>query len=82
MKEELNVELRPVLDQIRAKASGLVVRGIIEALIGGGLTALSYNSDSPGGTYILFGGLLMVGIWNFFKGIYYLCNPKGLLKNR
>lgn len=84
MEEELNIELRPVLDQIRAKASGLIIRGIIEALIGGGLTAASYNSaaSSGGGIYTIFGGLLMIGLWNFIKGIYYLCNPKALLENK
>ena len=80
MKAELDAELKPVLDQVRAKASGLVIRGIIEALIGGGLTAASYNAASPGGTYTIFGGLLIVGVWNFFKGLYYLANPKALLE--
>lgn len=81
MKSEMNVNLQPVLDQIRAKATGLIIRGIIEALIGGGLTAASYNAASPGSRFTIFSGLIIVGIWNFFKGFYYLVNPKALLKN-
>lgn len=79
-KKEMDAELEPILEQIRSKASGLVIRGIIETIIGGMLTAVSYNSTSPGGTYTIFGGLIFFGVWNFFKGLYYLVNPKALLK--
>ena len=82
MKAELDAELEPILSQIRSKAAGLVVRGIIEAVIGGAITAASYNAASPGGTYTIFGGLIVFGIWNFFKGLYYLANPKALLKKK
>ena len=80
MKAEFDAELEPVLEQIRSKASGILGRGILEAIIGGILTAASYNSSSPGGTFTIFSGLIIIGIWNFFKGLYYLVNPKALLK--
>lgn len=82
MKAELDTELEPILSQIRSKATGLVVRGIIEVIIGGAITAASYNAASPGGTYTIFGGLIVFGAWNFFKGLYYLANPKALLKKK
>lgn len=82
MKAKLDAELEPILSQIRSKAAGLVVRGIIEAMIGVVITAASYNAASPGGTYTIFGGLIVFGIWNFFKGLYYLANPKALLKKK
>ena len=81
-KQNQKTELKPLLNEIRAKACGLIIRGIVEALIGGGLTAASYNGarSSGGGMYIIFCGLIIVGIKNIFKGLYYLSNPKALLK--
>lgn len=79
MIEEREAALKPVLDEIRSKAITLVLRGIIEFLIGVGLTIASYNGKSPNGTYIIFTGLIIVGGWNFIKGLYYIFNPKAIL---
>lgn len=84
MKAELDAELEPVLQQIREKATGLIIRGILEAIVGGVLTAASYGSASSrgGGVYTIFYGLIIFGIWNALKGIYYACNPKAALKKK
>ena len=80
MRQETEAAMQPFYDEIRAKAASLVVMGIIEFLLGAGITAASYNSASPGGTYTIFSGLILVGAYNFFRGLYYLANPKALLK--
>lgn len=82
VKKKEDEALEPLYGQVRLKASGLIFRGIVEALIGGALTAASYNaaSTSSSGTYTIFSGLIIVGIWNFFKGIYYYSNPKALIE--
>lgn len=74
-------ELEPLLAQVRSKAVNLIIYGILEMIVGGGLTATSYsNASSTGGTYTIFWGLVIVGIWSFIRGIYYCCNPKAMLK--
>ena len=80
MRQETEAAMQPFYNEIRAKAASLVVMGIIEFLLGAGITAASYNSASPGGTYTIFSGLILVGAYNFFRGLYYLANPKALLK--
>ena len=80
IRQETEAAMQPFYNEVRSKAAGLIVMGIIEFLLGAGITAASYNSASPGGTYTIFGGLIFVGIYNFFRGLYYLANPKALLK--
>lgn len=51
---------------------GMLVLGIIMVGIGGTLTSISYNSASPGGYYTIFYGLILVGIWDILKGIWWI----------
>ena len=77
----ISIENNPIiLGEIRSKASGLMGRGILEAFIGGVLTAISYNAAPAGGRYVIFTGLILVGVWNFLKGCYYYANPKSLIR--
>lgn len=71
-----------VLDEIRSKAVGLIIRGILEAIIGGVLTMVSYSSatHNNNSSFTIFYGLMFVGAWNFFKGLYYYVAPEALLK--
>lgn len=76
-------EMAYLYGALRTKAAGLVARGLIEAIIGGLLTAISYGiaaSSKSGGSFLIFTGLIFVGILNFFRGLYYMANPKALLK--
>lgn len=78
---ESTVDEDSILSQIRARAVGRIILGMVEALVGGGLTAASYSTIAKsGGTYTIYTGLICVGIINFFRGFYYLCNPKARLK--
>lgn len=80
LKKETDDEMKPILNQIRAKAFLLIVRGIVEIAIGGGLTMASYNATSAGGRYFIFYGLIIYGGWNICKGLFYLVWPKALLR--
>ena len=82
MKEEFNESIKPILNEVRAKAGRLIGIGILMTIIGSALTAGSYNAASPGGKYTVFGGLIIFGIWNILKGLYYLINPKAALEKK
>ena len=71
--------LQSVYSEIRSKALGLVVRGIVEASIGLAITYASYNAAQPGDSYIIFYGLVAYGAYDFFRGLYCIANPKALL---
>ncbi len=66
--------------EIRSKASSLMGSGVAMFVIGLILTSISSSSAKPGGTYIVFTGLLLVGIWRFLKGGYYYINPEALIE--
>lgn len=65
--------------EIRSKASSLMASGIIMFIIGAVLTGISSANAEPGGTYVIFTGLLLVGMWRFFKGGYYYVYPDALI---
>lgn len=76
LKNKLDKDVQAL---IRSKASGLILRGIIETLIGAVLTIISYSATSPGGRFLIFGGLVVYGIADFCRGVYYYINPKAML---
>ena len=75
-------ELKPIIAQIKSKAVNLIIYGILEMILGGGLTSTSFSRAASGGgsSFTIFWGLVAVGVWSFFRGIYYYCNPKAMLK--
>lgn len=60
-----------VAAQVRAEAGGMAAKGFAMALVGVVLTAISYGSASNGGTYVVFTGLIVVGVINFCRAIWY-----------
>jgi hypothetical protein len=52
-------------------AKGLMLLGVGMAALGGLLTAATYSAASDGGTYYVFGGLMLFGGLNFVRGLYY-----------
>jgi hypothetical protein len=54
-------------------AKGLMLLGIGMAALGGILTLASQSNaeQSSDGTYIVFTGLLVVGGFNFLRGLFY-----------
>ena len=65
--------------EVRSKASSLMASGIVMFIIGAILTAASSANAKPGDEYAIFTGLLLVGMWRFFKGGYYYINPDSLV---
>ena len=65
--------------EARSAAKKLMTGGIVMFLIGLILTGISSSSAEPGGTYVVFSGLIIFGIWRFLKGAYYYVNPNSLI---
>ncbi len=80
-KNDITID-QSVLEEIRGKAIWLIIRGLLEAIIGGILTMASYSSatQNKNSSFTIFYGLMFVGVWNFFKGLYYYVAPEALLK--
>lgn len=73
VKDEMDQKtIEEVSTAVRGEALGLAGKGLVMAIAGGVLTAISYNSASNGGTYIVFTGLIAVGIINFCRAIWYV----------
>ena len=75
-QESLNPAYTQAKKAVQHQAGWMIARGFLEAIIGGALTSASYNNASPGGRYRIFGGLIIIGIFNIVRGFYYLINPK------
>lgn len=78
-KEISNAKLK-LRTEIRSKASSMMSSGIVMFFIGLALTGISSSNAKPGGTYVVFTGLILVGIWRFLKGGYYYVNPDALIE--
>jgi len=51
-------------------------------LVGGvGITFLTYKNAPPGGQYSIFYGAMLVGIWQFIRGLYFYLVPSALVRN-
>ena len=65
--------------QIRSKATSLMTSGLILFMSGLILFIANNANTQPGGEIIIFSGLLLTGIWRFFKGGYYYLYPDSLV---
>jgi hypothetical protein len=54
---------------IKAGAIRLIWVGLGLAALGGGITAATYSAARPGGSYMIFWGLIVVGVWNALRGL-------------
>lgn len=79
---EKSPEFNLAIEQVRSHAGWTIVKGILELIIGGILTAASYDAAPSGGTYTIFTGLIVLGIYNFFKGFVTLMDPESVIKNK
>src|SRR5262249_52964079 len=61
-------------DKKRGRAVVMMIVGAILAIIGIAITAATYNSAASrgGGTYFIAYGPIVVGVINFFKGLFTL----------
>ncbi len=75
-------ELESVYPILRAKAAKIIGLGIVFLLIGGALTGMSYQGTKPGNRFTVFTGLIFVGIYDIVRGLYYLANPKAMIKKK
>ncbi len=73
VQSEMDDQMKLACLQVRDKAGGLMGKGILEFVAGMILTAIT-------GGFLVFYGLIFVGIYNFFRGGYYYINPKALIK--
>ncbi|MGH2514026.1 MAG: hypothetical protein ACRDHP_00060 [Ktedonobacterales bacterium] len=57
----------------------MVIAGIVFIALGIGLTVISYQLAPPGGTYIVFVGLIASGVWMIFRGLTSTSTANGKL---
>lgn len=68
-----------LLEEAKKVATKKVAIGAAWAIGGGALTAITYNAASDGGTYLIFWGAIIFGIWDILRGLYWLANPQALV---
>jgi hypothetical protein len=74
--EEMSDQL---LEGARRVAGKKIAIGLAWAVGGGILTAVTYNAASDGGSYFVFWGAILFGIWDILKGLYWLVYPQGMV---
>jgi hypothetical protein len=63
---------RPFLSDERKSGLLTMAVGVGFFILGGTVTAISYNATAPGGTYLVTTGLFIVGVLQFFRGLWRL----------
>jgi hypothetical protein len=69
-----------LIEEARKVAIKKICIGAAWAIGGGIVTAATYSAASDGGTYMIFWGAIIFGIWDILKGLYWLANPKSLVR--
>lgn len=69
-----------LLQEAKKMANGEMVQGIVWLIVGIIITGIGYISASEGGTYYVLWGAMVVGIYMFFRGLYYKLFPHQLIK--
>lgn len=68
-----------LLEAKKAGASAMW-EGVAWFFVGLVITAITYAFASPGGTYYIFYGAVLFGVYKLLRGFYYWLFPKQLLK--
>jgi len=68
-----------LIDLAKAAAHKEAVKGILWFVGAMVITFITYSAASDGGTYFVFWGAMIYGIYRLLRGLYYKFNPKALL---
>ncbi len=69
-----------LISEAKKAANKMMLQGAGWILVGGIITLITYSVARPGGTYYVFWGLSIYGIYQLIRGVYYYFNPSGLIK--
>ncbi len=54
--------------------------GVLLLAIGAGASMISYDSAKPGGTYTVYTGAIVLGVWFILRGLFGLIYPTFFIK--
>lgn len=69
-----------LIEQSKVMADNEMKQGVIWFVIGMVITGGTYLFASDGGTYYIFWGAMLYGIYRLIRGFWYKLNPESLLK--
>ena len=64
----------------RQAAKAELIKGLAWFLLGAVITGVTYAAADPGGSYVVFWGLMAYGGYRLLRAIYYWLNPNALLR--
>ncbi len=69
-----------LMDEAKGQASKEALKGVlwfVGALL---ITLITFLGAEPGGSYYIFWGAMLYGVYRLIRGLYYLANPEALIK--
>ncbi|RJR29216.1 zinc-ribbon domain-containing protein [Candidatus Microgenomates bacterium] len=69
-----------LIEDAKILADSEMKQGVIWFVIGMAITGGTYLFASDGGTYYIFWGAMIYGIYRLIRGFWYKLNPESLLK--
>lgn len=75
-----NEQKKSLIEEAKALADSEMKQGIIWFVIASAITFGGYLFASEGGTYYVFWGAMIYGIYRLIRGFYYKLNPESLLQ--
>src|SRR3989344_3475980 len=73
-----NDKHRSLIDEARALSDGEMKQGIIWFIIAVVVTGATWLFASEGGSYYIFGGAMIYGVYRLIRGFWYKMNPESL----
>ena len=71
---------KSLIEEAKVLADGEMKQGVIWFILALVITAGSYLFASDGGTYYIFWGAMIYGVYRLVRGFWYKLNPESLLK--
>ncbi len=69
-----------LIEDAKVLADSEMKQGVIWFVIGMAITGGTYLFASDGGTYYIFWGAMLYGVYRLIRGFWYKLNPESLLK--
>lgn len=70
-----------LIEEAKLLADSEMKQGVIWFIVGIVITGGTYLFASDGGTYYIFWGAMLYGVYRLIRGFWYKLNPESLLKN-
>ena len=69
-----------ITEEVRKAARGEMIKGVLWFLAAGVITFVTYAAADEGGTYFVFWGAMIYGVYRLIRGLYYFSNPAALIE--